>query len=96
MNRLDVLGNLPIHMFQQGDAFLLPFAFITLSIDPAGTGIEGGKEVESASACVLMLIPIGPVLRLRWPSRGRAADAAAARSSRPAESTISSARRGRV
>ena len=71
MNRPDVLSNLLIQVFQEGDAFLLPFALITLAIDLARTGIKGRKEVEGASACVLVLIPIGQVLRLRWPGRGQ-------------------------
>ena len=70
MNRPDVLSHLPVQVFEEGDAFLLPFAFITLAIDPARTGIKGGKEVEGASTFVLVLIPVGPVLRLRWPGRG--------------------------
>src|SRR5215207_2164806 len=71
MDRPDVLSNLPVQVFQEGDAFLLPFAFITLSIDPARTGIKGGKEVEGASAFVLVLIPVGQVLRLSWPGLGQ-------------------------
>jgi hypothetical protein len=70
MNRPDVRGNLLVQVFQEGEAFLLPFAFITLSIDPSGTGIEGRKEVERASACLLVLIPVGKVLRRRWSGQG--------------------------
>src|ERR1700752_4831520 len=72
MNGLDVLGDLPIQMFQQCHEFLLPLACITLPIDLTGTGIEGGKEVESASACVCMFVPIGQVVGLSWQSWGRA------------------------
>src|SRR6266511_4570167 len=71
INRPDVLSNLPVQVCQEGDAFLLPFAFSTLSIDPARTGIKGGQEVEGASAFVLVLIPVGQVLRLSWPGRGQ-------------------------
>src|SRR5512132_2207059 len=71
MDRPDVLSHLPVQVFQEGEAFRLPFACITLAIDPARTGIKGGKEVEGASACVLVRIPVGPVLRLRWPGRGQ-------------------------
>lgn len=69
MNRPDVLSNLLIQVFQAGDAFLLPLACITLAIDLARTGLKGRKEVEGARACVLVLIAIGQVLRLRWPGR---------------------------
>jgi hypothetical protein len=72
MNGLDVLGDLPIHMFQQGHEFLQPLACITLPIDLTGTSIAGGKEVESASACVCMFVPIGPGVGLSGQSWGRA------------------------
>ena len=71
MTRPDVLGNLLIHVFQEGEAFLLSFACIPVSIDPSGTGIEGRKEVEGASACLRGLIAVGQVLRLRWLGRGQ-------------------------
>ncbi len=71
MNRPDVLGNLLIQVFKEGDAFLLSLADITLPIDSVGPGIEGRKEVEGARACRLVLIPVGQVLRLRWPGRGQ-------------------------
>ena len=71
MNRLDMLGHLLIHVFQERDAFLRSCACITLPIDSAGTGIEGRKEVEGAGACLLVLIPVGQVLRLRGPGRGQ-------------------------
>jgi hypothetical protein len=70
MNCPDGLSNLPVQVFQEGDAFLLPFAVITLSIDPARTGIKGGKEVAGVSAFVLARIPVGQDLRLRWLGRG--------------------------
>jgi hypothetical protein len=69
-NRLDVLGNLLIQVFQEGAAFLLPFACVTLSLDPAGTGIEGRTEVQGARTYVLVRILVGSVLRLRGPGWG--------------------------
>jgi hypothetical protein len=64
VKRPDELGNLPVHVFQEGDAFLLPLAFVILFIDPAGIGIESGIEVEGAAAHSLVLVPVGKVLRL--------------------------------
>jgi hypothetical protein len=69
MNRPDVLSTLLSQVFQAGEAFLLPLACLTLAIDLARPGRKGRTEVEGASACVLVLRAMGPVLRLRWPGR---------------------------
>src|SRR4030095_10688555 len=69
MNPPAGLSHLLIQVFQEGDAFRLPLVFITLAIDLARTGMKGRKDVEGTSACVLGLIAIGPVLRLRWPGQ---------------------------
>jgi hypothetical protein len=70
MHRPDVLTNLPVQVFQEGEAFLRSLTCITLAIDPSGTGIEGRTAVAGASTTVLVRIPVGPVLRRRWPGRG--------------------------
>jgi hypothetical protein len=41
-NRPDGFRNLPVHVFQQGDAFRLPFTVRTLPIDLTCVGIKGG------------------------------------------------------
>jgi hypothetical protein len=65
------LGPRPVHGFQEGDAFRRPLAGLTLARDPARPGIKGGPAVEGASACRLVLIAVGPVLRRRGPGRGQ-------------------------
>jgi hypothetical protein len=71
MNRPNVRSNLSVHLFQKGDEFLLAFAFKTLPIDLARTGIKGRKEVEGAGTSVLMLVPIGQMTGLGGERGGR-------------------------
>jgi hypothetical protein len=71
VNRPDVRSNLLVQVFQKGDEFSLPFAFITLPIDVTRAGIKGGKEVEGAIACVLMLMPIEQVMGPPGAMRGK-------------------------
>jgi hypothetical protein len=59
-----MLRNLPVQLFQKGDEFLLPFAVITLPIDLARTGVKGDKEMQGPGALVLVLAPVGQILRL--------------------------------
>jgi hypothetical protein len=63
-----------------------------VSVDLAGTGVKGGKEVERARPPVLMLHTVGQVVGLSWEGRGRGCREVFSSK----ESTISSARRGRV
>jgi hypothetical protein len=58
MDDAAVCINLPIQVFQKGDACLLPFAFITLPIDLAGAGSERGQEIEGPGALVLVRPPV--------------------------------------
>jgi hypothetical protein len=58
MDHAEVGSNPPGQGFQQGDAFLWPVAFITLPIDLAGAGIEGGKEIEGPGALGRVLPPV--------------------------------------
>jgi hypothetical protein len=69
MNGVDVLVNLRIQHFQKGDAFPLALPLKTLPIDLARTGVKGRKEIEGPSALILVLVPVGNVLRLGWPGR---------------------------
>jgi hypothetical protein len=95
MNRPNVLGNLLVHMFEKGEEFLLPFAFITLAIDAAGPGIEGRKEVEAPARLYSCSYWLGRFCG--WAGRVGASRGRGCRevfSSR--ESTISSGRSGRV
>src|SRR5215510_14460584 len=66
VNRPDVRSNRLVQVFQKGDEFSLPFACITLPIHVTRAGIKGGQEVEGASACILVLIPIRQVMGLGW------------------------------
>ena len=64
MNVGDMRLNLPVQLFQKGDACLLPFAVIALPIDLARAGVKGGKEIQGPGALVLVLALVGQVLRL--------------------------------
>jgi hypothetical protein len=69
MNGMDALVTLGIPRFQKGDAFPLTLPFITVPIDLASTGVQGGKEMEGPCARILVLGPGGNLLRLGWPGR---------------------------
>ena len=69
MNRADTLLNLDIHGFEKGDEFPLPLAVITMPVDFARPGVEGGKEIERPRPLILMLDAVGPVVRLGWQGR---------------------------
>jgi hypothetical protein len=71
MNRTDALVNLHIHCFEKGNELPLPLTFITVSVDRAGIGVKGGKEVERARPPVRMLHTVGQVVGLSWEGRGR-------------------------
>jgi hypothetical protein len=64
MDHLDVSINLAVQVFQKGDEFLLPFAFITLPIDLAGAGIESRNEMECPRPLILVLAPVRKILGL--------------------------------
>ena len=69
MDHPDVSINLAVQVFQKGDAFLLPFAFITLPVDLAGAGIKSRKEMECPRTLILVLAPVRKILglgRLGW------------------------------
>jgi hypothetical protein len=69
MNRADMPLNLGIHGFEKGHEFPLPLAVITVPVNLARTGVEGGKEIERPRPLVLMLDAVGQVVGLGWPSR---------------------------
>ena len=58
-------------VFEEGNEFLLPFALVSLTVDLAGAGVEGGEELESALAFVFMFNPVGDVARLCRSCRGK-------------------------
>lgn len=64
MNRLDVLYNLTVQVFQKRNEFLLPFADITLPKDLTRTRVKRSEQIEGSGTLILMLMPIGQVLRL--------------------------------
>jgi hypothetical protein len=64
MDHPDMSINLAVQVFQKGDAFLLPFACITLPIDLAGAGIESCKEIEGPCTLILVLAPVRKILGL--------------------------------
>jgi hypothetical protein len=69
MNRLDGLLNLPVQLFQKGDAFLLSFAVITRPIDLTRPSIKGGNQIQDSSTLIFMLKAVGPVVGLGWQGR---------------------------
>ena len=72
MNPGDLGRDLRIEEFQKLDELDLPFAFLTLTIDLAGTGIKRCKQVEGPLAPVLLFHPdrlIGTCGKGRRPSR---------------------------
>jgi hypothetical protein len=64
MHAGDMLLNLPVQWFQNGEEVLRPCAVITLPLDLPGPGIKGGKEMQGPGALVLVFAPVGEVLRL--------------------------------
>jgi hypothetical protein len=62
MNRADILLNLDIHCFEKGHEFPLPLAVITVPVDLARTGVEGGKEIERPRRLGRLLDAVGQVL----------------------------------
>ena len=70
MDGADGLVNLRLPHRQHGDEFPLPLAFITVPIDVTRTGVKGGKQSERPSTLLLVLVPVGNVLRLGWQGWG--------------------------
>ena len=70
MDNTDVLVKLRVQCVQKGDKFPLSLPFITVPVDLARTGVKGGKEIEGTSALILVLVPVGNVLRLGWQGWG--------------------------
>jgi hypothetical protein len=71
MHRPDVRSTLPVHVCEEGAAVLRPRACLSLALDPASTGLNGGHEVEGASALVRGLTARGPVLPRGGPGWGQ-------------------------
>ena len=59
MNRVDVVVNLRIQLFQKGDEFLLTLAGVTLPKDCSRTSVECRKYMQGPAALVFMLIAAG-------------------------------------
>ena len=53
-----------IHVFREGDEFLLPFTSEALTCDMPGSCIEGGKEVKGSSPSVPMFDFVGFLIEL--------------------------------
>jgi len=70
MNRVDVVVNLRIQLFQKGDEFLLTLAGVTLPKDCSRTSVECRKQIQGPAALVFMLIAARNVPELSGP-RGR-------------------------
>lgn len=70
-NRTARLVNGDIYRFEPGQAFLLPLPCITVPVDRASTGGNGGKELERARPLVLMRHAVRPVVGRGWQGRGR-------------------------
>jgi hypothetical protein len=64
MNRADILLNLDIHGVENGHAFPLPLAVITVPVDFASTDVEGGQERERPCPLIRMRDAVGQVVRL--------------------------------
>lgn len=70
MDGTDALIDLQIQRFQKGYAFPLPLPVITVTIDLARTGVKGSKQIQGTCAFILVLGPVGNVLRLCWHGGG--------------------------
>jgi hypothetical protein len=68
MNLGDLGRDLLIESFQELDELDLPFAFMTLTIDLAGTSIKRGKQVECPLPPVLLFHP-DRLVGTRWEGR---------------------------
>jgi hypothetical protein len=69
MNRVDVGVNLCLHRFQEGDKLPLTLPFLTVPIDLARPGVKGRTEMQGTRPCILVLVPVGQVLRPGWQGR---------------------------
>src|SRR5919106_3213300 len=70
MDGTEALINLPLQRFQRGNAFPLPLPVVTVTIDLTRTGVKGSKQIQGTCALILMLGPVGNVLRLCWQGGG--------------------------